>query len=99
VLRPTLRESRTTIIVWLATLTVEGAMLSFARSRPLWADLLRPFMLLALVPAVVATWRLLRPRSGRDRREAERRAAARREGDAGDAADGHSPAPGVESGS
>lgn len=82
VLPPTLRESRPTLIIWLATLTIEGAMLWFVHSRPLWTDLLRPFMILALVPAVVATWRLRRRRSGHDRREAERRAAARRGDDA-----------------
>lgn len=74
-------------------------MLWFVQSRPLWQDLLRPFMILALVPALVVTWRLLRPRSGRDRREAERRAAARRTDDPEARPDGHSPSPGIESGS
>jgi hypothetical protein len=99
VILPTLRESRSTLVLWVATLTVEGAMLWFVRSRPLWLDLLRPFMILVLVPAVIATWRLLRPRSGRDRREAERRAAARRTDDGRAHADGHPPTSGVESGS
>ena len=96
---PTLRESRNTIIAWLATLVIEGALLWFVRNRPLWMELLRPFMILALVPAVVCTWRLLRPRSGHDRRQAERRAAARRQADRKERADGHSPTSGVESGS
>jgi hypothetical protein len=99
VLPPALRESRPTIVLWLATLTIEAAMLWFVRGNLLWLDLLRPFMILALAPAVVATWRLLRPRSGHDRREADRRAAPRRDDDASGRTDGHPPAPGVESGS
>jgi len=67
--------------LWLGTAVVEGVMYYFLLSQPFMRDFFAPFAVAVLVAAVVGTWRLVRPRAGRDRRVQDRRAHERRAGE------------------
>lgn len=64
--------------LWAATAAAEGVLYYFFLSRPYFRTFLMPFAVAVLVGALVGTWRLVRPRSGEDRRVRERRMAQRR---------------------
>jgi hypothetical protein len=63
------------------TLLVELFLYHFSTTKPAWSGMVQPLLPIILVPAVVATWRWLRPRSDADRRDGDRRHRDRREDD------------------
>jgi hypothetical protein len=67
--------------LWALTAVAEGVMYYFFLSRPYFRDFFMPFALVLLVAAGVATWRLVRLRTGGDRRHGERRVHERRVGE------------------
>jgi len=66
---------------WALTLLVEAFLYHFSTTKPAWSGMVRPLLPIILLPAIVATWRWLRPRSASDRRDADRRRHDRRDRD------------------
>jgi hypothetical protein len=69
------------VSLWAATVVAEAALYYLFLSRPYFQRLFSPFALLVVLLALVATWRMVKPRGQDDRRQRERRHEHRREGE------------------
>lgn len=63
---------------WGLTLLLALLLRGFIWYLPLAGEMLRPVYLATLIPGLLGTWRWLRPRRVADRRDGDRRQAARR---------------------
>ena len=64
--------------LWAATALVEAALYYFLLRHPFMRDFFAPFAGAVVVAALAATWRMVRPREGGDRRGNDRRVHERR---------------------
>ena len=67
--------------VWAAALIAEAALYYVFLSRPYFRKVFSPFAIALFIAALIATWRLLKPRAEEDRRQGERRHEHRRAGE------------------
>jgi hypothetical protein len=67
--------------MWAAAFVAETMLYYFFLSRPYFRRFFSPFAVVVFVAALVATWRVVRPRGRDDRRHADRRHEHRRAGE------------------
>jgi hypothetical protein len=68
------------LAVWACAALAEAVLYCFFLSRPYFREFVAPFAVALLVAAALASWRVVRPRGGSDRRSRERRVGPRRAG-------------------
>ena len=69
------------VSVWAATVVAEATLYYFFLSRPYFRKVFAPLALVVALVALVATWRMVRPRGDEDRRHGDRRQEHRRAGE------------------
>ena len=69
------------VSVWAAVIVAEAVLYYVFLSRPYFRRVFSPFAIALFVAGVIATWRLLKPRSHEDRRHGDRRHEHRRAGE------------------
>jgi hypothetical protein len=69
------------VSLWAATVVAEAMLYYVFLSRPYFRMVFSPFAVVVLIVAVVATWRMVRPRGQEDRRHGDRRHEHRRAGE------------------
>ena len=69
------------VSVWAAAIVAEAMLYYVFLSRPYFTKVFSPFAIAVLVAALIATWRVVKPRAHEDRRHGERRHEHRRAGE------------------
>ena len=74
-----MRDVRPLLWTWAATLLGFAAWWWIVHNLTVWAELVKPFLVLLLAPALWRSWRWMHARR-KDRRDHDRRMANRRDG-------------------